>query len=434
MSELFNFLGDQKTTSTLPEQWQNTYMINIPSNSNAHDTPVFAELSNKYNFPRTPLLSSDWNPTDQHTTDQVDTITKVVGGGAYKVEYYLFLGQSGRFYLKQYNNAQQCEWCGDLKDGWMWVDFSAMARNYCATTNGQHVDAVIRDVHATALGVVVVCKDLRVFFVSLLNQTIQITKMFDYGSRRLSAVSHSMMGSRIMLASGGGPIEVFDIESKTSSHVPVRYNILSEPKFMGCFHENCDIMVSKHNEIYVRAKRNSYGVGDERNDDSFNLVRADLDAPIIDLKTGYSHYVVLLSNGKVFAHGFNSLCQCGVPHSIESVTNPTQMLLPSQVEDSFVTGIWCASRGTVLRTRRELIFYGEKVDTYQNAISFGDIKYVLVIPLDESVEVDIATKPWSYIIYGRLRNQKSLMYFQENMKKFSTEMHFGGDVTVGCFM
>ncbi|KAL9653117.1 hypothetical protein ABK040_006335 [Willaertia magna] len=167
------------------------------------------------------------------------------------------------------------------------------------------------------------------------------------------------------------------------------------------------------------------------------------ESPIIDLKCGYIHTIVLLQNGNIYATGYNDLKQCG--HAGSSTT--FLLFDKSSILNNKVLGLRCTSRGTVLMTEREAIFIGEVAvlmkclssfnyttcvrvplnnnnnckRLYNDSVNINGISMVDSGSVDENFNLElneVGVGGWHYTVYKKVVGlEKSLIYFKQNLEK-----------------
>jgi alpha-tubulin suppressor-like RCC1 family protein len=104
------------------------------------------------------------------------------------------------------------------------------------------------------------------------------------------------------------------------------------------------------------------GLGNQPNKNSFTEVTLPVGANVIDIATGYGHSLVLTSDGKVYATGYNGMGQLGLGYSAGNKDSFTEVTLPTGAN---ITGVVAGryhsfaldSNGSVYATGRD--HYGQ---------------------------------------------------------------------------
>ncbi|KAL9645067.1 hypothetical protein ABK040_004559 [Willaertia magna] len=185
-----------------------------------------------------------------------------------------------------------------------------------------------------------------------------------------------------------------------------------------------ELLVTKENKIYTKTNFKPYGISHNVTAQfEYRETPFEKQSKIIDVKGGFSHFVVLLKNKTVYSIGYNNLGQLGEDQLVTEKTYEFKQIILKTRENIQVDQIYASSRGTVLRTDNEFIFLGEVIQGFTKNSMIPNIKYSYILKREESNRKwnAISCGPWSYLVYFKEEenSSKDLTSFLQNLKNYS---------------
>ncbi|KAL9654741.1 hypothetical protein ABK040_008538 [Willaertia magna] len=222
-------------------------------------------------------------------------------------------------------------------------------------------------------------------------------------------------------------------------------------KFIGCSNQ-AYLLVTSDNKIYGYGSSLFGELGSLQstlNKFQYMSTPFEKESEIIDLKGGYYHFVVLLKSGIVYAIGYNNIGAVNIYN--QNDFNYFTKLTHPLFENEFINRIVCSSRGTVLITKSNNVYFiGEVVNALQgydhcndNRINSGgnsidkniqsykvNGRTIQRVKLSDEYN-DVVAGGWHYIIYNNynLNKSKSLLYFEKRLLDLMKEQH-NNDISI----
>ncbi|KAL9647980.1 hypothetical protein ABK040_016671 [Willaertia magna] len=222
-------------------------------------------------------------------------------------------------------------------------------------------------------------------------------------------------------------------------------------KFIGCSN-GANLLVTNDNKIYGYGSSSFGELGNLQSTlykFQYMSTPFEKESEIIDLKGGKNHFVVLLKSGIVYAIGNNFLGAVNIyePFDVEHFNKLTLPLM----ENEFINGIVCSSRGTVLITKSNYAYFiGEvvyeltgydynddnRINSSDNSIEENIESYnvngrtIQKVKLNDEYN-DVLAGGWHYIIYNNpnLKKGKSLQYFEKKLLNLIKKQHYN-DISI----
>ncbi|KAL9654762.1 hypothetical protein ABK040_008556 [Willaertia magna] len=221
-------------------------------------------------------------------------------------------------------------------------------------------------------------------------------------------------------------------------------------KFIACA-SAAFLLVTSYNKIYGYGSSSFGELGNLQSAfDKFQYMSTpfEKESEIVDVKSGYYHFVVLLKSGIVYAIGYNNIGAVNVYN--QNNFNYFIKLTHPLFEIEFINRIHCSSRGTVLITKNNYAYFiGEVVyaltgyerednnDRINNSMIDNGIESYKVngntiqkVKLSDEYN-DVLAGGWHYIIYNNsnLNKSKSLQYFETKLSYLIKEQHYN-DISI----
>ncbi|KAG2387938.1 hypothetical protein C9374_000788 [Naegleria lovaniensis] len=162
------------------------------------------------------------------------------------------------------------------------------------------------------------------------------------------------------------------------------------------------VILASRSTLYCRGA-DTFNVFGGHSFDTFDKIPFKFEASIVDVKCGFYHTLVLLSNGTVYSCGYNVLNQ-----TTFNTTDTGSVLSKIAFDFGFAVEIGCSSRGSWVRNNNDDVFMvGEVVEAFTPSLCIHTNPKIYKFNYKSQFKNfrhppnDIASAGWQYTIYHK---------------------------------
>ncbi|KAL9647377.1 hypothetical protein ABK040_011741 [Willaertia magna] len=337
-------------------------------------------------------------------------VNKIISGGAYEYEYNCFWTKDNKIYLSLPLPVTNYITIFDDKEH-HFKAYEIDYKKYITDLNKKekNLNLEIKEIIGNANGLLFWMKNghLYNFVFNRGCKQIKVEKKF----KVISAIGTGTLTERFyFVEEETSNCYVNEGFGEESTVVFDAFSMTSTPSLMGCcFSGSLDVIITKDNNLY-------YKVANEQ----FTHKPTKFTSSVKQLKCGYKHAALLLSNNEVFYFDTSFIKHKGNLKSPEFIKELFKVDITT-LSSPVITEIYCGSLKTAIVTKEELVLLEEPHLQRNTRLERKKFKEFVKLSLPNCCGIDllidyhVAVGPWHQIIYAKRSTSKTLEYLSTNL-------------------